>query len=189
MSRQEKNDLRVEGEELRTYILELPRLHTVSTGGMHGLTELETNGIVPCRGGISMRNYKTKSEIQGAQVALEIVRGHPPAHATCAVDRRREPRYSTDDPASMHLLNPLLADRQAIRVVEVSRNGMKIVSPMHLQRGTLIQVYIGDIIVMGEVRHSTNFGAEVHAGILIDTVFRRHPGEKPWNETWFTHRN
>jgi hypothetical protein len=92
-------------------------------------------------------------------------------------DRRREVRISTNDPALMHVLNPLLGTRQAIQVLDVSKNGMKFRSGMELQRGTLIQVYLRDIVAMGEVRHCTRCEDEFHVGVQLDNVFRRCPQE------------
>src|ERR1700722_2886740 len=100
----------------------------------------------------------------------------------CGVERRREPRISTDDSASMHVLNPLLEGRQAVRVLDASRNGLKLSSLMDLQRGTLIQVYIGNIVAMGEVRYCSKCGGAFHLGIQLDNVFPRQPDEEPWNE-------
>ena len=97
------------------------------------------------------------------------------------LERRREPRISTDDPASMQVLNPLLEGRFMIRVLDVSKNGLKLSCSTRLQRGTLVQVYIKNIVAMGEVRHCVQIGDEFHAGVQLDDVLARHPDDEPWN--------
>jgi len=122
------------------------------------------------------------------------------------VERRHEPRVSTNAAAWMQVLNPLLHVRLVIRVLDVSRNGLKISTRMQLQRGTLVQVYIRNIIAMGEVRHCVKVGDEFHAGVQLDDVIASrflanhvltehaltehvltdhvpadHPSDDPWN--------
>ena len=96
-------------------------------------------------------------------------------------ERRQEPRISTDEAASMHVLNPLLDGRLEVRVLDVSRNGLKLRTEMQLQRGTLVQVYIRNIVAMGEVRHCVRIGNEYHAGVRLDDVLAHHSDEEPWN--------
>jgi len=99
------------------------------------------------------------------------------------LERRREPRISTNDPASMHVLNPLMEGRFVVRVLDVSRNGMKLSAPMHLHRGTLVQIYIKNIVAMGEIRHCGEIDGEFHAGVYFDDVLVHHAGDEPWNCT------
>jgi hypothetical protein len=97
------------------------------------------------------------------------------------LERRREPRMLTDDAATMQVLNPLLDGRLAVRVLDVSRNGLKLSTDIQLHRGTLVQIYIKNIVAMGEVRHCVRIGDEYHAGIQLDDVLAYHSDEKPWN--------
>lgn len=102
-------------------------------------------------------------------------------------DRRREPRLPMDERASMHVLNPLLGGRRLIRVLDVSRGGLMLSSPVPLQLGTLIQVHLRNFIVMGEVRHCTPFGDEFRAGIQVENVFVLHSEAEPiqsWSTTF-----
>jgi hypothetical protein len=103
------------------------------------------------------------------------------------LERRREPRIPTDDAASMQVLNPLLDGRFAIRVLDVSRNGLKLSTLTYLQRGTLVQVYIRNIVALGEVRHCVKIGDEFHAGVRLDDVLVRHIEDEPWNRTITEH--
>jgi PilZ domain len=93
------------------------------------------------------------------------------------VEKRSEPRVPTDDPASMHILSPLIDERFAIRVLDASKNGLKLSASIHLQPGMLVQVRIRNSIAIGEVRHCTKVGEEFHAGIRLDDVITHHaPG-------------
>jgi hypothetical protein len=97
------------------------------------------------------------------------------------IERRREPRVSTDDAALMQVLNPLMDGRLAVRVLDVSRNGLKLKTETQLQRGTLVQIYIKNIVAMGEVRHCERIGDEYYAGVRLDDVLTHHLDEEPWN--------
>src|SRR5580658_8753810 len=44
-------------------------------------------------------------------------------------DRRRGGRVPTDDPASMHVLNPLSTARVEVRVLDVSKDGLRLRVP------------------------------------------------------------
>jgi hypothetical protein len=97
------------------------------------------------------------------------------------LERRSEPRILTNDLASMHVLNPLSEGRFTVRILDVSRNGMKLSAPMHLQRGTLVQIYIKNIVAMGEVRHCAKIDEEFHVGVCFDDVLVHQSGGEPWN--------
>jgi len=111
-----------------------------------------------------------------ANAFLKKVLATPPCYS--AIEKRSEPRVPTDDPASMHILSPLMVERFAIRVLDVSRNGLKLSSPVRLQPGMLVQVRIRNIIAIGEVRHCTNVGDDFLAGVHLDDVLTLNaPGD------------
>jgi hypothetical protein len=87
-----------------------------------------------------------------------------------AIEKRSEPRVPTDDPGSMRVLHPFMAERFAVRVLDVSKNGLKLSSPVRLRPGMLVLVRIRNIIAMGEVRHGAAVGDEFHAGVHLDDV-------------------
>jgi hypothetical protein len=133
---------------------------------------------------------RKECEVKQAQ-AIEFVKRVALATTTSysGLERRHEPRISTDDPAVMQVLNPLLDGRLSIRVLDVSRNGLKLSSLMHLQRGTLVQVYIRNIVAMGEVRHCVKIGDEFHAGVRLDDVLAHHVDDEPWNRALANQHN
>jgi hypothetical protein len=104
-------------------------------------------------------------------------------------ERRSEPRISTDDPASMQVLHPLLDGRSTIRVLDVSRKGLKLCCLTHMQRGTLVQVFMNNLVAMGEVRHCKQIGDEFHVGVQLDDVLPRHPDADSRNQVLVNEHN
>ena len=86
-------------------------------------------------------------------------------------ERRSSVRSPTDDPASLHVLNPLSSAHSKVRVVEVSQEGLKLRVPELLHPGTMVQVRFRDRIVLGEVRYCLPAGAEFYIGVQIRDVF------------------
>ena len=68
-------------------------------------------------------------------------------------ERRREPRINTDAPAFVTALNPVGHERCVARIVDVSRNGMKIRIAEFLSPGALVLIRFGARHVAGNVRH------------------------------------
>ena len=73
-------------------------------------------------------------------------------------DQRSELRFSTGDEAIFQELNPLSLDRQEVKIVDVSRNGLGIVAPKPVLPGTIVQVRIKSNVELGEVRHCSGSG-------------------------------
>jgi hypothetical protein len=134
---------------------------------------MSLSGVSKLRNDCEIRQAEAVAFVQRVAVATTT--------SYAGLERRREPRISTDDAASMQVLNPLMDGRVAIRVLDVSRNGLKLSTLAHLQRGTLVQVYIRNIVAMGEVRHCVKIGDEFHAGVRLDDVLAHHSGDEPWN--------
>jgi hypothetical protein len=86
-------------------------------------------------------------------------------------DKRHRLRFATDDPAVLTVLKPEQPGRTKIKVVDASKDGLKLLVPYQLIAGMLIQLYVRDLFIMGEVRHCIAAGAAFHAGIQIQDVF------------------
>ena len=82
-------------------------------------------------------------------------------------ERRREPRIEADHPASIQILSPLEPARFNVRVLDISRNGLKITTPKLLESRTVLQVRLGEMFIMGEVRYCTQAEGGFHAGLHI----------------------
>lgn len=88
--------------------------------------------------------------------------------ATTAIDeRRREHRIQTNDPAMLRMLNPLVGKLMVIRVVDVSKNGAKLHTPIAIPVGGLVQVRVRQSIILGEVRYCVTVRGQFYSGIRI----------------------
>jgi len=70
----------------------------------------------------------------------------------------------------MRILNPIVAEWINVEVIDVSRGGLRVRTPVFLQAGTLIQVKIKRSIVLGEVRYCVSADGGFHAGVQIQDL-------------------
>jgi hypothetical protein len=82
-------------------------------------------------------------------------------------ERRGEPRVAVNVVGRLKLLDPVtsVGPPHDVRVVEISRNGLKIRTPRFLIPKTLVQIRFDGKPVLGEVRYCTKVGSEYQAGI------------------------
>src|SRR5579863_594911 len=66
---------------------------------------------------------------------------------------RSEPRFSTVSEAVVQNLDPLSFDRENVRIVDISKNGLGIVAAKAALPGTIVQVRINAAVELGEVRY------------------------------------
>jgi hypothetical protein len=85
-------------------------------------------------------------------------------------ERRQDVRVATNEPARMKVLQPLGPGTE-IRVLDVSRGGLKITVPEFLAPGTIIQIHMKSAIAFAEIRHCAPCGDEFHAGVCFQDVF------------------
>jgi PilZ domain len=86
------------------------------------------------------------------------------------LERRREPRIPTDAPAFVLVLNPVGYERRPARVLDISRNGLKIRSGDFLPPGALIFVRFGGMHVVGTVRYCVGEGPDFQMGVEISQM-------------------
>ena len=86
--------------------------------------------------------------------------------------RRKEIRIPTDEPAAMRRLNPFSAGCCDIRIVDISASGFKLLVPMNLAVGAVVQVRFKDQLVVGEVRYCFSQDGRYQAGMQIYDAFR-----------------
>ena len=86
-------------------------------------------------------------------------------------NRRREPRFTTDEEVVVRLLNPFSASRTDARILNVSRHGLMLQLEANLYIGSTVQIRMKDTILLGEVRHCNQAGRAFHVGIVIRNVF------------------
>lgn len=82
-------------------------------------------------------------------------------------EKRREPRISTDDAGVLQTINPFSPDQVSVRIVDISKGGMRISASISLERGTMLKVRVKGRISFGIVRHCTAVGDSYHAGIQL----------------------
>jgi hypothetical protein len=66
---------------------------------------------------------------------------------------RSEPRFETKDEAILQQIHPLSFERQRVRVIDVSRNGLGLLTVDPLFPGVIVQVRVGAAVELAEVRH------------------------------------
>src|SRR4030081_346768 len=80
---------------------------------------------------------------------------------------RREPRFEADNPAIIEVLDGTLR-RFIVSVVDVSRPGLGILSPLELSVGSRLKIeLVGGSIVYGEVRNSLVVPRGVQIGVSL----------------------
>jgi hypothetical protein len=84
----------------------------------------------------------------GHQVALHILQGKSES-----AQKRSEPRFSAKGEAILQELHPLSLDRQKVMIVNISKNGLGILSPNAILPGTVVQLRIKDRVELGNVRY------------------------------------
>lgn len=147
--------MHIREEDLKLYALRRSLPDQMSSIEFH-LAECET-----------CRNKLTEVETFARQLA-ELGRRQGSGGET---ERRREPRFEVDTPASMQVLNPLSTNRVDVRILNLSKRGLRLCVPEFLQKGTIVQVRTKGSSMLGEVCHCSQVGTEFQVGILITEVF------------------
>jgi hypothetical protein len=94
---------------------------------------------------------------------------------TPGAEKRREPRFVTNEPAFMQSLNPLNLGLKSVQVLDVSRQGLKLRIAQHVLTGSEIQVELKDLFVLGLIRYCVQVGSFFLVGILVEDVLQlRH---------------
>ena len=92
--------------------------------------------------------------------------------ASAQIEKRREPRISTQDPGVLQKINPFSPDRLSIQIVDISKGGMKVNMASALEPGTMVKVRLKSVLVFGEVRHCRTVNNSYHSGIQLYDAFQ-----------------
>src|SRR6266478_2902826 len=85
---------------------------------------------------------------------------------------RSEPRFVTGDDASFQELSPLSLDRQKVKIVDISKNGIGILAPKAVMPGTIVQVRIKSNVELGETRYCSAQGDKGYRiGLRLHNAF------------------
>ena len=90
-------------------------------------------------------------------------------------DRRLERRYSFSDRAWMHTVYPLSSNRRSVRLLDISRSGLRIDAVLPELQSASIRVQLRDVFVIGEVRYCREAGEKYHIGVRVETVLYALP--------------
>ena len=94
------------------------------------------------------------------------------------VEKRSEPRYQTNDPATVQIL-PIDETRRPAVVLNVSRSGLKLGLHAPIPKGIEVKICLPErVVVFAEVRYCQRIEGLYHAGVLIHDVI--HLGLPPW---------
>jgi anti-sigma factor RsiW len=88
-------------------------------------------------------------------------------------ERRSDPRVPVDYPARLKLLDPVtsVGPPHEARVVEISRNGLRIRTTRFLIPKSLVQIRFNGKAMLAEVRYCIKAGPEYHAGLCLTEDF------------------
>lgn len=86
-------------------------------------------------------------------------------------ERRRHPRVATNDPASLQVLNPFSDDIWAVRILDVSKSGLRAHTPINLPAGSLIKVRMHYSVACGDVRYCIPADDGFYAGVRLHDYF------------------
>lgn len=88
-----------------------------------------------------------------------------------SIDRRKERRFATNGAAKVRLLlDPVSNDVVDVRILDVSRSGMRLCVPKRLMQGAPLMIRSGKNVAFGRVRHCTVERGEIIVGVQIDDV-------------------
>jgi len=144
----------ISDEELKRYALKRLRPELAFAGDSHLAASTPYSGDMP--------------ELVDFMLRLQTLRKEP---SGADREQRCEHRIVTDEPAQMRLLSPFSPDILTIRILNVSRGGLKVSVPIGLSPTALVQVRSKQAIILGEVRYCVSNGEGWHAGIKIYDVF------------------
>jgi hypothetical protein len=86
-------------------------------------------------------------------------------------ENRKSPRVATDDAAVLTVMKPERSARIEIKVVNTSKEGLRLLVPRELMTGTIVQVHVRELFMLAEVRYCIPAGASFYAGVRIQDVF------------------
>jgi hypothetical protein len=86
-------------------------------------------------------------------------------------EKRRHPRLATNDPASLQVLNPFSPGYWDVRIVDVSKYGLRTHTPKSLLPGSLIRVKMQYSVACGDVRYCIPADHGFYAGVRLHDYF------------------
>lgn len=92
-------------------------------------------------------------------------------------DRRNDVRRPVNQAASMKELLPGTSTQwREVRILDISRNGLKLQVPEPIDPGRLVQIRLEDLIITAEIRYWVSVGHDFRVGVQIQDVFPTQVG-------------
>jgi len=86
-------------------------------------------------------------------------------------ERRRLTRIATNDPATIQQVNPFSPDQSEVKVLDISRAGLRIHSSVSLLPGAFVKVRLRRIIALGVVQYCVTTKNEFDLGVYLRDLF------------------
>src|SRR6202140_3512321 len=116
-----------------------------------------------------MRQAELKSP-EGPAVPMSESKGPALRRAAALIERRWEPRYTTNDPAVVKVL-PAGTTHASGLVLDISRFGLRVQLPMSLDKGMEVKVTMPlGVVVVGQVRYCRPVDSAFQVGISTKEV-------------------
>jgi anti-sigma factor RsiW len=88
-------------------------------------------------------------------------------------DKRRYPRVATNEAAALQVIHPFSIDSWAVRIVNVSKGGLRTYTPRSLMPGSLIKMKMRYSVACGDVRYCVPADNGFYAGVRLHDYFVR----------------
>lgn len=88
-------------------------------------------------------------------------------------DQRRYPRVVTNDAAAIQVISPFGIDIWDVRIVDVSKGGLRTYTPKNLMPGSLIKVKMQYSVACGDVRYCVPADDGFYAGVRLHDYYAR----------------
>jgi hypothetical protein len=88
-------------------------------------------------------------------------------------DQRRHHRIPTDAPALIKLIHPSRSEPLVARILDVSKEGLKVRLSHRLLPGVTVEIQMERTIVFAEVRYCIEVGGSFEVGVQIQDVIPR----------------
>lgn len=99
-----------------------------------------------------------------------------PSPGCAHIDRRRETRYATNDPAEIQLLEAGGAPQMKGKVLDVSRSGFRLEISTPMSKGLRLKIVLRDrTVIFGETRYCRHVSPSYHVGVAIESVSYAQP--------------
>lgn len=94
------------------------------------------------------------------------------------LERRLDTRFQVDDPAEMRVLTPAPAPAVNVRLVDVSKNGARILAPQLVAPGSMLELRMGKAVILAEARYCVSGGQAFYVGVRIKEYELLHAGSR-----------